>query len=506
VRAKFAIAVLLLVWGAARVAAEPAAAPLGVHALVEAPSNAALKALPHSAYDAVLRIGFARAGDSPPLLMIGDAAPCRMNGGAGDGGAEVATRDGGCWRARFAGYEPDPTDWGAPTDGTDAHDQVQAAIDALAGGVLYTHAGVFTLSRGVVDRATRIVGPRSKTGGGFRAGAANLDLLTISGDNVEIDGLFIDMRGPAPNTSGAAVVLASPGNGRARNLFIEQPCVGIDIEGGVRNVADHNFINDVAGAACAGVMVGRTTYAGGTVDPVVEANTIGSRAGLGGFGVEVFDAGGLHQLDNTILGTAVGTALTPGAGQQVMWGFFRGELGDSDADAALLIDPTAPGAVVKGASFVQIWAASAGRQDIRIENRGSGRVAGLHFDGARVYGGGLGGAVIGGGSDITFDASAFCGAAGDSEIGVAAGVSGLAIRDSTIGGACDGVLGGGSAAAGLRFGGPATEVTISGDDFAGAFPAGASAGPPPADLGSGSRICGNTGAAAPHDAGCGPRP
>jgi hypothetical protein len=102
----------------ALVAALAMAVPALAHAqslpvvMPAAANNAALSALPHTAYSAVVRLGYAVIGDAPPLAYTPSASPCSLNAGAGDGGSQVPTSDGGCWLAVF--YGPgDIREWGA---------------------------------------------------------------------------------------------------------------------------------------------------------------------------------------------------------------------------------------------------------------------------------------------------------------------------------------------------------------------------------------------------------
>ena len=69
----------------------------------------ALSALPRNPRSAVVRDGFAVAGDAPPLAYISTDRPCPIVGG--DGGSQVPTSDGGCWVAQFDG-PPDAREWG----------------------------------------------------------------------------------------------------------------------------------------------------------------------------------------------------------------------------------------------------------------------------------------------------------------------------------------------------------------------------------------------------------
>jgi hypothetical protein len=93
-----------------------------------ASNNAALEALPSTATTFVTRLGFAAAGDAPPLGFIPSGSACILNAGAGDGGSQVASADGKCWLARFSG-SMDIREWGAdPTDTNDSTGPVTAAL------------------------------------------------------------------------------------------------------------------------------------------------------------------------------------------------------------------------------------------------------------------------------------------------------------------------------------------------------------------------------------------
>lgn len=66
---------------------------------------------------AVMRLGYAAAGDAPPLLYIASSSPCSMNSGSGDGGAQAPSADGKCWVATFPAEGADIREWGRkPTD------------------------------------------------------------------------------------------------------------------------------------------------------------------------------------------------------------------------------------------------------------------------------------------------------------------------------------------------------------------------------------------------------
>ncbi|HEY1880117.1 MAG TPA: hypothetical protein VGG68_09315, partial [Caulobacteraceae bacterium] len=82
-----------------------------------ADNNAALASQAANGAGPTWRYGFAARGDGPPLLFRPQSAPCSLNGGAGDGGSQVPSSDGGCWLASFPTLL-DLRFWGAKNDGS----------------------------------------------------------------------------------------------------------------------------------------------------------------------------------------------------------------------------------------------------------------------------------------------------------------------------------------------------------------------------------------------------
>ena len=66
-------------------------------------SNTALSAIASTAYPQVTRLGYAAAGDSPPVVYTPSGAACSLNAGAGDGASQVPSADGKCWIGNFNG-------------------------------------------------------------------------------------------------------------------------------------------------------------------------------------------------------------------------------------------------------------------------------------------------------------------------------------------------------------------------------------------------------------------
>jgi hypothetical protein len=99
-------------------------------------SNTALSAIASTAYPQVTRLGYAAAGDSPPVVYTPSVSACSLNAGAGDGGSQVPSADGKCWIANLKG-EFNPKVWGAACDRST--DDTAALTRMLALVVSYTH-------------------------------------------------------------------------------------------------------------------------------------------------------------------------------------------------------------------------------------------------------------------------------------------------------------------------------------------------------------------------------
>ena len=99
-------------------------------------NNGALSALRVSdGPPAVMRLGYAAAGDAPMVMYAPSASPCALNAGAGDGGSQIPSADGKCWVWL-------PNDHGIQADifgvhGDFTHDDgtaLQAALNAASPG------------------------------------------------------------------------------------------------------------------------------------------------------------------------------------------------------------------------------------------------------------------------------------------------------------------------------------------------------------------------------------
>ena len=106
-----------------------------------AANNAGLSAIASTAYPQVTRLGYAAAGDSPPVVYTPSGSACSLNAGAGDGGSQVPSADGKCWLGQFQGVAF-TKQFGAvcngTTDDTPFITAAMSALSALGGGHDFT--------------------------------------------------------------------------------------------------------------------------------------------------------------------------------------------------------------------------------------------------------------------------------------------------------------------------------------------------------------------------------
>lgn len=412
----------------------------------------------HAIYAAgVWRDAYTASAQSFPVFYEPSGSACSLNAGNGDGGSQVSSADGKCWIADLQGIKPTPIIWGCAGNGTtDDTACVQASINALQNSTLYTGPSIYKLVSGVTSSGKiSIIGEyandNTTSKGGFRAGSANLNLITFNGGNSLAQGLYIDMGAPGANTSGAAFS-ATAINTKFADNTIYQPCIAFDVTDTAWALIDHNQTIGARGSTCNIVRVGSTTTSAGTLDTRITNNTWSVDGGSPSASCAlILDAGGLFYRNNDCVGSSIGVYIHPGANQQVLWGFYQGILGDTNTNVGLDIDTSDPTAVVRGNDFDQTWAASATNSCVSINNAASGIVSGVHFRGHRSYACGLHGIQIGAG--VTFTSitdSNICGnskqgANAASGIAVGATVSTVYIRGNSISNACDGFTGGGQA-------------------------------------------------------------
>jgi hypothetical protein len=193
--------------------------------------------------------------------------------------------------------------------------------------------------------------------------------------------------------------------------------------------------------------------------------------------MRIEDAGGAFISHDDILYSTIGTWIIPGANQQVKNTFFDNTtFGDTTVNSPLVIDTAAASAEVADIHSSQSWAAAfdskSGQPGILIQNTGGASTfTGFHFVGQRVYSVPGNGVSLLAGSDFTFDDSAICGAGhhgGRPYVGIelANGLSGLAVRNSTISSRCHGSSAGHHNYQ-IRLDGNNTRIILTGNNFYG---------------------------------------
>lgn len=105
-------------------------------------TKAALQSVASTTYPYVMRMGYAVAGDAPPLTYVSSSSACSLNAGAGDGGSQVPSSDGKCWLAVF-GQCLDVSEWGAngsPGDGQRIQYALNTASSSGGSGCVFARA------------------------------------------------------------------------------------------------------------------------------------------------------------------------------------------------------------------------------------------------------------------------------------------------------------------------------------------------------------------------------
>jgi hypothetical protein len=131
-------------------------------AVNSAENTAKLKNIPSTAAPFIMRMGFAVAGDAPPLVYKSSNAACSLNAGNGDDGSQVKSLDSKCWLAQFADRgRVDIRQFGAkPDNTTDTAVFVKAAFNAGVGVYLPGSIGIwkFTSNQTYSDNRLLLTG------------------------------------------------------------------------------------------------------------------------------------------------------------------------------------------------------------------------------------------------------------------------------------------------------------------------------------------------------------
>lgn len=426
-----------------------------------APTNALLKAVDITKFSSIQRLGFAALGDSPPIYYNLSLSPCALNAGAGDNGLQVKPNSGtGCW----IGNLPSPADiriWGSVGD--DATDNASSLSAALASGVpslLVPSVGIFRSSGALSASApVSIVGSYRPVGiynhvctNGLRFTAANINVITLNGAGSLFEGVCIDYT--VTNSSGSGIV--SPGGANSSKIASNQvngACIGVDVSGNGSTQNEGTFVTKntiilANNAACVGIRMGAGSSGGNTVNTKISQNELNCGNG-NGIGLLVLDAGGILSTANVFgFDCLVGTKISPGANQQVLYSSFDGTVnGDSDALSDLIIDTGDSSAAILGNRFTGSWASNATSSPVVLSNTaGSLLVSGQDFSQQIVYvKPNQTGFNISGGTNTKIKGSTICSSGGANSTGLGISIGGNASNTTVQGnriGDCDNTIGG----------------------------------------------------------------
>lgn len=303
------------------------------------------------------------------------------------------------------------------------------------------------------------------TSSGLTAGVVNLNpMVTLAGNYSSIRNLYIDAGTAGVNTSGLVILTNNITSPVIQNIRVDRSCGAIQVNGILADVSNVYAFNS-EGAACSVIQVGNATTLSGTVNAkfdhvqVTSVNTANRPA----YCWDIKDAGGLYITHSDGIYCNVGTAIRPGANQQVIWATFDDTyLADTNVATGFLIQPTAASAQVKGLNCNACWSSSTSAgPSILIANPSAATIAGLNFTGLRAFnatGNGLTLSADAANVGLQIDGSMIC---GYSQSGFFAdtGTGNFRVTDSTIRPDCAGHSGAGTF--GVNLGGTNADVTLA---------------------------------------------
>ena len=123
--------------GVAAALGSPLGASGGIGPVVA--NNTELSALASTYATSVTRLGYAAAGDAPPIVFTPSGSACSLNAGAGDGGSQVPSSDAKCWVVVPPPGKIDLREWGVVPN---AGSSVDAGPDTRAACAYSASSGV----------------------------------------------------------------------------------------------------------------------------------------------------------------------------------------------------------------------------------------------------------------------------------------------------------------------------------------------------------------------------
>lgn len=239
-----------------------------------AANNAALNLLSTASAAAIIRDGFAAAGDAPAIQYVASNSACSLNGGNGDGGFQVKSADSKCWLIAPAAFY-DIREFGFTTsDATGATNgpaMTDLFADTGAHGFFIPSGGKFVLPCGTYYNAASAI---SFYGAG--EGASTLQLASgctinsgtfalfqwSSFSHVHLQNFTLDMNGAVGINTQAQIALSFNANAaNTTDLLVRNV--------GVINAGTYMLLIDYGAA-------GGNTYSGVVIDSNYLAMTAGS--------------------------------------------------------------------------------------------------------------------------------------------------------------------------------------------------------------------------------------
>jgi hypothetical protein len=345
----------------------------------------------------------------------------------------------------------DVRSYGAKCDGaTDDATAINAALNSTGstgGGTVWVPSGTCKVKSTITIPYHVTLMGMGRRSSIISAGATNMNPIIQFGAGSQnvIQDLEIQANSAGANTSGAAISTATFGyvtDGAAiRNVWINGPCIGIDLSGNTQTVED-TYIDGVRGAGCYGIRVGHYTTSAATVDPRITGSTIAAnQADPADADLLVEDAGGLFLAQDDFLFAKVGTKLEPGLNQAIEWPTLGSSYyGDTNSVTSMMIDTADPSAVIRGLVANGGWSSSSSGVGILLQNTAGGLVSGLHFLGMRIFNNRANAVEVHSGvNGFTIEDSDICGNASNaSGIYLLAGVSDFVIHGNRMSEACAG--------------------------------------------------------------------
>lgn len=159
-----------------------------------------LSGLASTAYSSVQRLGYATAGDAPPLQFASSSNSCTAHSGAGDGGGCVPASDGGSWTATHPASGVDVRQFGCKLDGVtdnavcmqDAADYVgQETIGFVSGPLVIPSGALCTKSTINFDHAGVMISGAGVSTTFWTACGADITLVSANAPRITFNSMFL---------------------------------------------------------------------------------------------------------------------------------------------------------------------------------------------------------------------------------------------------------------------------------------------------------------------------